>query len=342
MYRIFLKLARSARQGVIPIFVAVNLFLFHHALTHLNFSSNTPDSITCYDFPETSGESYLVPYAEWKQVIPQHLNIDENIGNEHFEAILNLNKIKQANTPSLLLPTCITASATVYQFWDREASGNMERSDVACYKVSTSPDRQMICMTRDIIHHDDDDARTQSTEEAYIIRLKEGNSADIIHMIKSPCFFYPCDKYYMFIPCPKRRGEPLSNRDITMNIYRNVKFHSSAFHHAVNYKVPKDTDNTYIRFWINPFIAGSLELQKAELRTNAYFHINHLDARVYTKRHLLEFYNKYPHSQCISLACHYFLAQPQAYSAHPALRRKWTFFTFDAASYFIPELTNMH
>ena len=110
------------------------------------------------------------------------------------------------------------------------------------------------------------------------------------------------------------------------------------FHHAVNYKVPeKDTDNTYIRFQINPFIADTLELQKAELRTNAYFHINHLDARVSTKRHLLEFYNKYPHSQSISLACHSFFAQPQAYRAHTALRRKWTFFTFDAASYIIPE-----
>ena len=100
------------------VFQAGNLILLFYAFTHRQNSYPTPDTVVCYDFETVTGKRYHVKYSDWKNIRRHHWYNNTEVPDSIFDECLNLNKQQSTGVPTLYLPTCITSSIDVYQFWD--------------------------------------------------------------------------------------------------------------------------------------------------------------------------------------------------------------------------------
>lgn len=200
-------------------------------------------------------------------------------------------------------------------------------------------------MTRDISYLSKNEEIIHSTEEAYIIILREKDIADIIHLKKTPSFFEHEDEHiHIFQPAnPKNLGRELGSRNLRATIYKNIRYITYNFQHCVNTHLPtrevlQNDLSVRINIWANPLVADSLDLQKAILKTNAFFKSNNIAAHASSQKSLLIFLKEYIYTHSISSACYIIWQLPQRYNnlhPHSQARRRWTFFTF-SPSFMVP------
>ena len=316
-------------------FLAGNSVLLIYSLTHHPGSPPTPDSVVCYNFATVTGKRYLVKYSDWKNIRPYHWYNDTQVPDSIFNEFLNLKKQPTEDLPTLYLPTCITASTDVYQFWDGAMNPYCPtHTNYHIFKNTKSAGNALIYMASDFIIRFQSEAEPPkiASEEVYIIRPKNEQLADIINLKKkpSPRDCEDIDEWSLRYPIPER--------DVQMNVFFNVPYRVSVFHQSVNQQLPVEEDlpaysGQYLRVWANPQIADSHDLRVAITRANNQFRINRIEAHALRKGHcLLEIFNRYAHTDDIDPGCDKVWRIPEKYqnTPHAPTRRHWTFFTFNS------------
>ncbi len=329
----FLSLLKKLAIVLFYVFQVGNLILLFYAFTHRQNSYPTPDTVVCYDFETVTGKRYHVKYSDWKNIRRHHWYNNTEVPDSIFDECLNLNKQQSTGIPTLYLPTCITSSIDVYQFWD----GTMNpycpaHVDFQSFKNTRSSGNSIIYMASDVLSWPPYlDAPTWiESEEIYIIRPKNDHLADIINLKRKPSYIDVED-----IDQPIFRRMVL-DRDLQMNVFFNVPYHATVFHQTVNHQLPVDEylpkNGGYLRVWANPLMADSHELRVAIALANHQFEHEHVTARATRNGHsLLEIFSKYAYSESIYFGCIKIWKLPEKYqgNTHLSARKKWTFFTFN-------------